>query len=230
MSAVILMAGAPGCGKTSWLRERGLEPYAIRYDDLRRLVTGSEGDQSANREVVKLAQDIMFQRILNYGQLTVLDATNARISYRSPVISLARMKFMPVIVVFFNVPPDECMRRQASRERQVPQHVVEAIWRDLTDESGMAELRAECTSFVNVDVDGSMWLAGRPIPWLPGTLRSDAFGPVLRADDVVKQWQDPGLEWKRSPVRPPELDEASQLIGGDAYANRWQRFGQPRTV
>ena len=39
---LILTRGAPGCGKSTWVRENGLAPYALCADDIRVLCSSRE--------------------------------------------------------------------------------------------------------------------------------------------------------------------------------------------
>ena len=38
MKTLLLLRGAPGCGKSTFIEQNGLKPYALSADDLRLLV------------------------------------------------------------------------------------------------------------------------------------------------------------------------------------------------
>lgn len=59
MRTLIILRGAPGCGKTTWIKENGLKPYALSADDLRLLcqspvlqVDGTTGISQSNDKYV----------------------------------------------------------------------------------------------------------------------------------------------------------------------------------
>ena len=50
MRILLLLRGAPGCGKSTWIEKNGLKPYALSADNIRLLcqspimqVDGTEG-------------------------------------------------------------------------------------------------------------------------------------------------------------------------------------------
>lgn len=84
MRTLLLMRGAPASGKSTWIKEHGLEPYTLEADKIRTLVANPElnfnGDfeitQSNDNYVWKLLFDILEKRMQN-GEFTVIDATHS---------------------------------------------------------------------------------------------------------------------------------------------------------
>ena len=49
MRVLLLLRGCAGCGKTTWIEQQGLKPYALSADDIRLLcqspVLGADGTE-----------------------------------------------------------------------------------------------------------------------------------------------------------------------------------------
>ena len=55
MRILLLLRGAAGCGKTTWIEEKGLKPYALSADDIRLLcqspVMQADGTERISQEI-----------------------------------------------------------------------------------------------------------------------------------------------------------------------------------
>ena len=85
MRILLLLRGAPGCGKSTWVEENGLNGYTLSADSIRLLyqspimkADGTEGISPDEDEAVwKILYKILRARMQN-GEFTVVDATNSR--------------------------------------------------------------------------------------------------------------------------------------------------------
>lgn len=85
MRTLLMLRGAPGCGKSTWIRERGLEQYALSADGIRMLCAGPkltpDGgwmiDPTNDSAVWKMLFELLEIRMQN-GEFTVIDATNSK--------------------------------------------------------------------------------------------------------------------------------------------------------
>lgn len=143
-SILILTIGIPGSGKTTWVQEYVKEhPYTkvVSSDSVRKEKTGIEDsidDPGFNNmihdEARKKVKEIL-ENPLNYGgnagmgPVIIVDSTNVDveewIKYRElgPSIMIAKV---------FEIDPEEAMKRQSGRERQVPKRVLDDKWKKLT--------------------------------------------------------------------------------------------------
>jgi predicted kinase len=122
---VVLLVGLPGSGKSTWLRERGI--IAISSDEVRRLLSGSAEDQSINARVFDTVRYLLRQRLETSQPVSFIDATNLTRWERAPYIAMAKEFDAAVDAVYFDVPLDECKRRNAARDRVVPDEAMDKL-------------------------------------------------------------------------------------------------------
>ena len=138
MRILLLLRGCAGCGKTTWIAENGLKPYALSADDIRLLcqgpvlqVDGTEGiSQSNDKAVWKILFSILEIR-MQRGDFTVIDATNSKTSEMNRYRELcATYRYRIYCVDFTDIPIEEVKRRNAGRDalRQVPEAVIDRMY------------------------------------------------------------------------------------------------------
>lgn len=126
MKKVIVGIGIPGSGKTTLLKDFALK-YNYSYicpDDIRFELTGNASDQSKNNEVWQKAYKKLEGEIRN-GNVVVFDATMANLKDRKNFLSKARFFGAEKVQgVFVDVPIEIAKSRNESRERVVPDFVL----------------------------------------------------------------------------------------------------------
>lgn len=138
MRTLILLRGAPGCGKSTWIKENGLKPYALSADDLRLLcqspvlqVDGTTGiSQSNDKYVWKTLFQLLEIRMRN-GEFTVIDATNSKTSEMKRYKDLCdAYRYRIFCVDFTDIPIDVTKKRNANREitKRVPEEVIDKMY------------------------------------------------------------------------------------------------------
>lgn len=138
LRTLLLLRGAPGCGKTTWIRENGLADYALSADDLRGLcaspaltVSGSEEVSAANDKTV---WDMLFKILetrMRNGEFTVIDATSSKTSEMNKYKKLCdEYKYRIYLVDFTGVPIDEAKRRNKMRPQKewVPESAIDKMY------------------------------------------------------------------------------------------------------
>lgn len=139
---LVLMRGCPGSGKSSFIRESGLEDFVLCPDTLRLMFRAPELDNNgvmgisqADNGVVFGAMYQMLENRMKYGSLSIIDATHCSGSqfhkeqmdnYRS----LAEKYGYTVYWIEPEILPlDEYIERNTRRGyRDVPAHVVEIMY------------------------------------------------------------------------------------------------------
>ena len=137
MRDLLLVRGAPGSGKSTYIREHHLEPYTISSDAVRSLFSCPEDDpktgephicQRLENRVWTFIEEMVELR-MQTGQFIVIDAQNIK---AQKWIKLAEKYRYRVYVKQMEATLDECLERNAKRPplQRVPEHVIMAsFWR-----------------------------------------------------------------------------------------------------
>ncbi len=131
-SAVIVLAGISGSGKSSWAAEVFKGSHVLSSDATRGVLTDEPEHQGCSHDAFEVLETLADLR-LKYQRLAIIDATNLKRSARTPWLALARKHDVPAIVVWFDTPPEVCARRQLLRSRRVPVEVIARQARALSD-------------------------------------------------------------------------------------------------
>ena len=124
MRILLLTRGLPGSGKSTWIRENGLEPYTISTDRLRLLfaapIITPEGKMDISQKVntiVFKCLDEMLETRFRRGDFTVIDACHVKTSDLTRYRDAAKeLRYRVIMVDFSDVPKEECIRRNMQRE------------------------------------------------------------------------------------------------------------------
>lgn len=135
MRTLILLRGAPGCGKSTWLEKNNLSQYSLSADSIRLMVSSPELDingnvgisQKDNPFVWNLLFELLEKRMQN-GEFTIIDATNAKKSDMQKYKPLAeKYRYRIFCIDMTDVPIDVCKKQNAMRSeyKKVPEYVID---------------------------------------------------------------------------------------------------------
>ena len=115
---IVVLVGLPGSGKSTYLEQMGVSGLAS--DAIRKLLADDETDQTIHVRVFQTLRYLLEQRLAIGRAVTYIDATNLTPEERAPYLAIGRAWGCDVEAVFFDVPLDVCLERNAQRQRVVP--------------------------------------------------------------------------------------------------------------
>lgn len=138
MRTLILLRGAPGCGKSTFIEKKGLKNYTISPDDIRMLYSNPQLQpdgsvrisQSLDSAVWKTVFSILESR-MERGEFTVIDATNSKTCEMTRYKDLAHnYRYSMYVVDFTDVPLDTCLKQNHQRNelKWVPDEAIRNIY------------------------------------------------------------------------------------------------------
>lgn len=120
---LILLCGASGSGKSTWVKRNLPDAKVVSLDDLREQIAGKREDQSMNGQVLQAAKEQIKQRLRQHRQV-VWDATNLRRDFRAPLVQLGLDYGALVTLVVFQLPEVELFSNNRQRAHAVPEHIL----------------------------------------------------------------------------------------------------------
>lgn len=139
---IYLLCGLPGSGKSTWCRENHPDLPIVSRDIIRAELGYTSGpDEKArlNREQeskVSLEENRRIQNLINQKKDFIIDDTNLRKKYRTPLINTLESAGYYVVGVVFETPLNVCIKR---RSDQISPAVMKKLWNGM-DKLGESEV------------------------------------------------------------------------------------------
>lgn len=138
MRTLLLMRGAPGCGKSTWIDQHGLRPYALSADEIRLMIQSpsmnANGKLETSQTNDKQVWETLFQMLecrMQRGDFTVIDATNSKTQEMKRYKDFAKQyRYRIFCVDMTDLPMDVCIERNVQRptHKQVPVSAIEKCY------------------------------------------------------------------------------------------------------
>ena len=143
---IVILRGAPGSGKTTYakklVKEHGFK--RINRDDLRDMFNSYKFDSKDEKFLTRLT-DMTLIMAMNEGYNIVIDNTHAKQKYINDVMKTIDLfngegdvKKYPipdykyeVIIYTMNTSLEECISRNANRDRVVPEDVIRTMYKNI---------------------------------------------------------------------------------------------------
>jgi predicted kinase len=119
---VVLAIGLPGSGKSSWFKRHNLNP--LSSDVVRAMLFDDPAEQRFQDLVFSNLRSLLRARLVARRPLNYVDATNLTPHDRHSWIKLAKDFGYEVQAVYFDVPLEVCLERNARRQRVVEDDVM----------------------------------------------------------------------------------------------------------
>lgn len=138
MRVLLLMRGAMGCGKSTFIEQNGLKPYTLCADDIRLLcqapVLGTDGNYCISQKNEKVVWQTLFNILevrMKRGEFTVIDATNTKTSEMNRYKDLAKKyRYRIYCVDMTDVPIGVAKERNKKRDpiKYVPEEAIDRAY------------------------------------------------------------------------------------------------------
>ena len=140
MRSLFLLRGAPGAGKSTWIKENGLQEYTICPDELRILHSSKkwkpdgsyciEQEQATENAVWATLFNILEYR-MKRGEVTFIDATCSKTKDMKQYKDIASIyRYRVFIIDFTDVPLETCLKQNKMRNefKVVPDEAIKNIY------------------------------------------------------------------------------------------------------
>lgn len=140
MRTLVILRGAPGAGKSTWIKKHNLEPYTLSPDNLRILCStydfkadgtfATAGNMQTEQQTWKILFELLEFRMAR-GEFTVIDATASKTRDINQYKELAdQYRYRMYCVDFSTVPLEVCLQQNKMRppEKWVPEKSIENIY------------------------------------------------------------------------------------------------------
>lgn len=140
MRSLVILRGAPGSGKSTWIKQNNLEQYTLCPDDIRILCSSIElhADGSSaitrNRDTEGQTWKTLFELLeyrMSKGEFTVIDATASKTRDIQQYKNLAdKYRYRMYCVDFTQVPLETCLEQNKLRPKYkwVPEEAIKNIY------------------------------------------------------------------------------------------------------
>lgn len=128
-----MLVGLPGSGKSTYVQKCG--GTALSSDEIRRWLSDDPANQNIHRRVFLVLRGLLKHRLQLGRPVTYIDATSLTPYERRPYIVMAELYDCEIEAVFFDIPLEECQRRNRARRLVVPDGAIEEMSRRLTPPS-----------------------------------------------------------------------------------------------
>lgn len=200
MKTLYILKGLPASGKSTWAKQKIAEnPSAfkrINKDDLRAMLDNNKWSKGNEKFVLKM-RDMMIWEALSEGKHVISDDTNLAAKHETRMRQLVDNytketgEEVSIKVKFFDVPVEECIKRDLNRNRSVGEQVIRRMYKQFISkpERHLPYMEQDATlpKAIMCDLDGTLAILHRN-PYDASTCEQDELNvPVANIVKTYKQ-------------------------------------------
>jgi F420-dependent oxidoreductase-like protein len=121
--SLLVLVGPSSSGKTSWAGANFRDEKIVSSDRLRAMVGAGEDDRRAGTAAFEILERVVAERLAR-GLTTVVDTLGFDRERRLEWVRQAHDAKLPAVAVVFEIPAEECERRNKARARPLPRSVL----------------------------------------------------------------------------------------------------------
>ena len=139
MRYLYLLRGAPGSGKSTWVKNNNLQPYTLSADNIRQMVSGltynMKGEPVIPQEYDSQVWNLLLERLeerMDRGEFVIVDATHYRAALLQQYKKLInKYRYRAFVINFTDVPEETALQRNQLREpyKFVPPNTIRKMYR-----------------------------------------------------------------------------------------------------
>lgn len=145
MRKLVLLRGAQGCGKSTFIKEHNLGIFTLSADQIRLMYSSPEMTINYKEEIPqynnKKVWDMLFTLLesrMKKGEFTIVDAVhaNAKETFSNYKKLAEKYRYRLYVLDFSDIPKEEVYKRNANREeyKQVPEYVIDRAYKQFAIE------------------------------------------------------------------------------------------------
>jgi F420-dependent oxidoreductase-like protein len=124
--SLVVLAGPPASGKTTWASRTFPRHQVVSSDGLRALVGTGEHDRRASKDAFDVLDDVV-ERRLRRGLTTVVDSLGTDAASRRRWLAAAGRHGRPTVAVVFDTDDATCRARNRARDRPIPARTLASM-------------------------------------------------------------------------------------------------------
>lgn len=144
MKRAVLTIGIPASGKSTYAQNLGIQE--INLDNCREAVSGDPTNQACTPQAVQLHTQLVDAAIAAEADFVVSD-TNIQQNFRASLVFKLKAAGYQVVFAVFQTPLAECLRRNAAREKPVPEAAMLRLHGQFVDQSDWEQEADEVVYF-----------------------------------------------------------------------------------
>lgn len=178
---LIFLQGLPASGKTTWakevVRDSDGKIKRVNKDELREMIDGGKWSREREAQVLDIRNNLVFMW-LSMGYDVIVDDTNFEPKHEEKMRELADHYDAEFEVKFFDVPVDECIKRDGERPKPVGEAVIRGMWNRYL--KPVVPFISQAEDAIVCDLDGTLALLNGRNPYDATRCEEDGINHAVK--------------------------------------------------